>query len=302
MVRVLLLLSLFVIPCAAQTSSPNILILYPFRTAAMPYAAAAESFKTALSREIGTPLNIFEYSLDLDRFPSLQMQSELAAFLKKRFEGNRLDLIVPIGAPAANFTLRYADSAFPGTPILFLSADPRLVDLESVPRNATTVNQISKTSDWIEDILQMAPDTTNIAVVLGASPTEETWKEIILRECQAFKGRVNLTFFNGMSLDEIEKRVSAMPPHSFILLAMLMRDGAGITFDGYTSARTPSCSRQCTYIRCSRKPHGPRYCRRKTAPGPNHGNPRGPQCHANPEGRAGGKHSRSNSAQPQAGL
>ncbi|RPJ53097.1 MAG: PAS domain S-box protein, partial [Acidobacteria bacterium] len=141
----------------------------------------------------------------------------------------------PIAAPAANFTLQFGDSAFPGTPVLFLSADRRLVDFDSLPRNATTVNQVSKTTEWIEDILQMAPDTTSIAVVLGASPTELIWKEIISRECQAFKDRVTLTFFNGMSLDEMERQASAMPPHSFILFAMLMRDGAGITYDGYTA-------------------------------------------------------------------
>jgi|GEM_PF-625541 len=232
--RVVLFLSLFVPFGAAQPSTPNILILFPFRGAAMPYAAAAESFKTTLSREIGIPLNFYEYSLDLDRFPNPSMQVELAEFLKKRFSTQQLDLIVPIAAPAANFTLQFGDSAFPGTPVLFLSADRRLVDLDSLPKNATTVNQVSKTTEWIEDILQMAPDTTSIAVVLGASPTEQIWKDIIIRECQAFKDRVTLTFFNGMSLDEMEERVSSMPPHSFILFAMLMRDGAGITYDGYT--------------------------------------------------------------------
>jgi len=230
-VWVWLLLLMVLMPSAAPASPPSILILHPYRRDAMPFGAVSAELKIALSRNISAPLDIYEESLDLDRFPSSPAQSGMAEFLKKRFSAHRIDLVVPIGAPAAQFLVQYRESVFPGTPALFLSADSRLIDPKSLRRNGTVINQRFSTTDWVEDILQIAPDTTNIAIVMGISPSEKAWSDIMRRDFSVYRGRVNFQFLTGMSLDETEKRISAMPPHSFILLGMLIKDAAGITFD-----------------------------------------------------------------------
>ncbi len=229
---------IFTISSAAHSAAPkNILIVYTFGAGASPYHVIASNFQNTLAREWQEPLDIYGTSLDTDRFTGPQAEAALVELLQKRYAGRHLDLIVPIGSPAAQFVVQHRERAFPGTPVLFVETDPRIISSEALRRNATVIRQDHRVTDIIEDILQMAPDTSNIVVVSGASPLEQFWLDVTRREYKVFNNRVSFTYFEGLSLDQIEKQVSALPPHAFIFLGLLIRDAAGITYDGYEPLR-----------------------------------------------------------------
>jgi PAS domain S-box-containing protein len=221
----------------AQNSPPNVLILHTYRSKTAPYQTISSAFQTTLVRELGNPVEFYESPLDSDRFPDEKMQIALAEFLQEQFAERRIDLIVAIGAPAANFVVKYRDHSFPDTPVVFLGADSRLIDPNAVRKNATLISQNINPAGWIEDILQIAPDTTTIAMILGNSPLEKFWADVERRELKALNKGLSFMFLHGLSLDEIEKRVSSLPPHSFVHIGLLIRDGAGITYDGYEPIR-----------------------------------------------------------------
>ena len=81
-------------------------------------------------------------------------------------------------------------------------------------QNATFVGEDFKLAGLVEDILQLAPDTTNIAVVLGASPLERYWTVEFRRAFEPFKDRVRFTWFNDLTFDQMLERVAALPPRS----------------------------------------------------------------------------------------
>jgi hypothetical protein len=70
----------------------------------------------------------------------------------------------------------------------------------------------------VEDILQVAPATTNIVVVIGATPLEQFWTDVLRREYQPFTNRVSFTWFNDLSFDQMLQRSAKLPPRSFMLL------------------------------------------------------------------------------------
>jgi PAS domain S-box-containing protein len=229
---ILLLITAFAVFGAAQANHSRILIVYTYRSNVVPYPAIASAFQTTLVRNFGDSVEFHEISLDYDRFPAPSMQADLADFLRKRFSGQKLDLIVSIGAPAAQFILQHRDFDFAGSPVLFLAADSRFLSPET-HRNATIVTQTISPATWIEDILQIAPDTKNIVFLMGVSPLERTWSDILRRELQGYSNRVKITFFENMSFDEIEKRVSALPAHTVIHSGLLIRDAAGVSYGGH---------------------------------------------------------------------
>ena len=97
--------------------------------------------------------------------------------------------------------------------------------------NAAFVGESFNLTGLVEDILQLAPDTTNIAVVLGASPLEQYWKVEFRRAFEPFTNRVSFTWFNDLTFDQMLERVAKLPPHSFILLGLLLRDASGVTLN-----------------------------------------------------------------------
>jgi signal transduction histidine kinase/CheY-like chemotaxis protein len=222
---------------AAHAAPKNILIVYSFSPNASPYYAITSAFQTALTRELQEPVDIYAASLDSDRFTEPQDEEAYVQLLQKRFAKRHIALIVPIGSPAAHFVAQYREQFSPGTPVVAVEVDPRLTDSEALHRNATVVRQDVRPAGMIEDMLKIAPDTANIAVIFGDSPLERFWANVCRRDFQAFENRVNFIRLDGLSLDEVEKRVSKLPPHSFVFLGLFIRDVAGVSFDGYEPLR-----------------------------------------------------------------
>src|SRR5207253_11072197 len=69
----------------------------------------------------------------------------------------------------------------------------------------------------------------NIVVVLGASPFERYWTAEFRRAFEPFTHRVSFTWVNDLSFEQLLERAATLPPRSFILLALLIRDTAGVT-------------------------------------------------------------------------
>ena len=83
----------------------------------------------------------------------------------------------------------------------------------------------------IANILRVLPDTTNVAVVIGASPIEKYWLEQMRAEFQRFEGRVRFTWFNELSFEEMLKRAATLPPRSAIFFGLLSVDAAGVAHE-----------------------------------------------------------------------
>lgn len=236
-VRLVALLLTLAMSGASAAIPKRILILDSFNRDVAPFKAGVSVFRTTLAREFGEPMDIHEMPLDAARFAVPEREGALVAFLKSSFEGYPLDLVVPVGAPAAKFAAQYRERLFPDSPILFMGVDPRLLAPEALRTNATLVTQKVNLPGMIEDILRLQPDTTHIVVVLGASPLEQFWAGETRREFQAFAQRVDFTWLNDGSLDQIREQVGALPPHSFILFGMFIMDAAGVPYDHDTALK-----------------------------------------------------------------
>lgn len=60
---------------------------------------------------------------------------------------------------------------------------------------------------WIENILEVLPDTTHIAWVVGSSPLERFWTEEFRRASQPFAGKISFEWFNDLRFEEMLARL-----------------------------------------------------------------------------------------------
>ena len=109
------------------------------------------------------------------RYAQPDMEEPFVEFLLKRLAKWHPDLVVPIGSPAGRFVVKYRDRLFPGAPIIYTGMDRRTLPHDAFKNNATFVGESFDLAGLVEDILQLAPDTNHIAVVIGASPLERYW-------------------------------------------------------------------------------------------------------------------------------
>jgi len=79
----------------------------------------------------------------------------------------------------------------------------------------------------IDEILRLLPETRTIMVVVGASPVEQFWLQVMKREFRRFDGRLQFIWTNELSFNEILERGRTMPVPSAIFFAILSLDGKG---------------------------------------------------------------------------
>src|SRR5882757_5095241 len=215
----------------ASAAPPRVLIIHSFGSAAPPFTTHSIAFETELTEKLGEPVDLDEISLDVARYADSDTQEALVDYIRKRQAKWQPDLVVPIGSPAGVFVAQNRDRLFPDTPVLYTGMDQRRLPAGALQKNAAFVGENFDVSGLVEDMLQVAPATTNIAVVIGASPLEQYWAAAFRREFEPFTNRVSFTWLNELSFDQMLTRVSKLPPRSFIFVVLLMRDATGVTLD-----------------------------------------------------------------------
>jgi signal transduction histidine kinase len=231
-VRALLGIALLILVTieAGAANSRHILLLHAFGHAYSPWSDMAGRFRAELIRNSAKPIHVFEVSLDTARTQDPRDEGPFVEYIRALVADRKLDLIVPIGAPAAFFMQRHRPALFPTAPMLIVGADVRRIPRTALTEHDAAVLVKVDIAAYLENILRLRPETTNVAVVVGNSPVERFWKSESLRAYQPFAGRVNITWFNDLTLGEVLSRAATMPPRSAILWYMLAEDAAGVPY------------------------------------------------------------------------
>jgi len=224
-------------PAPATSPAPDaqrprrVLMVHSFGDSVPPFASQSTAFESAMKRELGAAVDLEQISLDKPRYAQPEMEEAFAEFLAKRLAKWQPDLVVPTGAPAGQFVAKYRGRLFPHTPVVYSWVNKQTIGADALTDNATFVGQSFDFKDLVEDILQLKPDTNNIVVVFGATPLERYWTDAYRKAFEPYAGRVKFTWVNELSFEQTLELVSKLPPRSFVLLTLLLRDAPGISYN-----------------------------------------------------------------------
>jgi hypothetical protein len=213
-------------PAAAEPK--RVLLLHSFGPQFVPWVFFAGQFREELFKQSPDKIDLYEASLEGSRFQQPDEQRPIVDYLVALFGTRKLDLIVTIGAPATFFVQKYRAQFFPSTPLVIGAPEQRAINYSTLTSSDAPVAVTLDFKRWIENILQVLPDTTHIAWVVGASPLERFWTEEFRRTSQPFTDRISFEWFNDLRFEDMLKRVSELPPHSALFFVDLRVDAAGV--------------------------------------------------------------------------
>jgi signal transduction histidine kinase len=213
------------------TEPKRVVILHSFGPDVKPWSDYAQAIRAELNRQSRWALEIHEHSLVTARFSDENPEIPFVSYLDALFAKRQPDLIISIGAPAAAFVQRHRQRLFPRAPMLFTVVDQRRVQYSVLTDNDAVVAVAIDYRAAFENILQVLPDTNHVAVVVGNSPIEKYWKEEIGREVQPLANRVSLTWYDGLSFEDILKHAATLPPRSAIFWELMVVDAAGVSHE-----------------------------------------------------------------------
>jgi signal transduction histidine kinase len=213
---------------AAQPDARQVLLLNSFERGSTENLFAG-MLRTELGRKLSEPINFFEVSLQPALSPENPREGPAVDYLQHTFAGQRLDLVVTLGGPAAGFAEKYGGRLFPTTPVLLAAMDQVWVQDRTLSANETAIAAITDPVQLIQGIRQVLPATTTVFVVIGASRVEKFWRDELQKAFRPFEDRVTFLWSDDLSFADTLKRASALPQHSAILYVLFSMDANGVS-------------------------------------------------------------------------
>jgi hypothetical protein len=139
---------------------------------------AARKIRAEIERLSPEPLEFFDASLVTGRPLDEIVADRYGDYLRSIFPDQNVDLAVVVGGAALRLYERYRAQLFPSTPLLAIAEERRLSASKS-PSNETTLTTTIDFTVVVKNIMQVLPETANVAIVIGNSPVERYWAEQI---------------------------------------------------------------------------------------------------------------------------
>jgi signal transduction histidine kinase len=223
---------------AERVEIKRVLLLHSFGRDFRPWSEYAKSIKAALERQSPWPLDIQEHTLLTAKFDNPGPEAPFVDYLSSLYHGRSPDIALSIGAPAAQFVQKYRERLFPAMPMVLTAVEDRMVNRVGLTDNDTVISAHINLVAAFGNVLQVLPDTQTIAVVIGASPLEQFWLNELKSKLKPLESRVAFVYYADLSLAEILKKASALPPHTALFWGLMSVDGAGVVQEGDLALRS----------------------------------------------------------------
>jgi PAS domain S-box-containing protein len=127
--------------------------------------------------------------------------------------------------PYSEFIPEICNRLFPEAKVIFFFGEDTYRDiLNKYPGRSSGIYIHKQYENSPALILRLLPRTKNIFVITGNSIVEQNDVKSIKEKLDAYSGRVNITYFTGMAVDEILKRVRGLPENSVIYFTTYLAD------------------------------------------------------------------------------
>ncbi len=228
------MLAILVIMCElAQAGSAwaadehkRVLALYSTRRDAEFSIVGENELPRILDIGLGRDLDYYSEFLDVTRFPDASYRGAVSDFLRRKYQGIDLDLVVAMGDVAIEFVTTSRDQLFKDIPVVFL-ANNRDARVSGNASGFILERNLSATVRLIE---QLQPEVKNVFVVTGGAPADRAFERLARTQFKAFEPRFTFTYLTGLPAGELERRLASLPQNSVVYYVLVTEDGAGDKF------------------------------------------------------------------------
>jgi len=203
----------------ASPSRPiNVLVMHWYDRAYSSNDEFDRTLQAALNASAPKGVGVEYYSeyLETNRFPGEDQTAILSEYLRQKYAGRRLDVIISGVSQTLDFLLKYRHDLFPSVPIVFASERPVRGDVVAEAGAAGFIfgNTYAKTLNLAR---KWHPRTKQLFVVSGTLNHDKSFESMVRDDLRSYESRVTITYLTDLAPDELMARIRTLPKDSLIL-------------------------------------------------------------------------------------
>jgi signal transduction histidine kinase len=182
-------------------------------------------------------VEFFSESLDLLAFPNRPSLSEINAWLAKKYEGHRLEVLVAVGPDTIKFLAGDAGALFSGVPIVICGSAEDQAGHPNLDSRFTGTWLKRDPGKTLDAALRLFPNTRHVFVVGGTS----VYDRIVMGATKEFfnslrDARTEFSYPTDMEMDKLLEQLKNLPKDSVVFYTSFFQDSAGNRFLNATKA------------------------------------------------------------------
>lgn len=189
-----------------------------------------QAVRTEMQAQTTNPIEFYTESLEASRFPYARHYNEFEDYLKNKYLGQKVDLVVAFMARDYRLADELPAAVFSNVPSIFVAVSERPVPDSLNLHPVTGVVQRLDISGTVKFILQLQPETRRIVVVGGVSKTDQEVLKEISNTADSVDG-VKFEFWTNQPIMQIRTEVGMLPSDTVVLMSVIQRDSTGQLFN-----------------------------------------------------------------------
>ena len=219
---------------AEERRSRSILVLDQSDLRGPFYYSVFSGLRSVLSADDRSHITIYTESLDLNRFRGKDHEALLQRYLKEKYQGVPIGVVVAAGAATLELVLRWRSELWPEVPVVFAMVDEIDFGRLRLPDGVTGNIVKVPLADSIKAARTLVPDLQTVAFVGDAwdgLTVYRNWKGEIPIATSGLKV-IDLV---GQTMAEVRKQVVHLPDRSAIIYSAMFSDGEGTYYPPATA-------------------------------------------------------------------
>jgi PAS domain S-box-containing protein len=174
------------------------------------------TLQAALNASAPEGVEYYSEYLETNKFPGEDQARLLSQYLRQKYAGMRLDVIISGVSETLAFLLKYRHELFPAVPLVFANERPvpAAVLSEAGATGFTFGNTYAKT---LKVALKWHPGAKRLFVVSGTLNHDKALESIVRDDLRPYESDVTITYLTDLAPDELTARIRALPKDSLIL-------------------------------------------------------------------------------------
>ncbi len=200
---------------ATSAGPMRILLLHHYAREIPGVVLFDQGFDSVLRAAPPGSVELYRETLEAYRFPGEEHAQLMRNYLKHKYAGRKIDVVVTFTDTSLDFFTKYRDELFPNVPLVYVVS--RRPQPGTEPPLSTGVWVGPNIKDTLALALQLQPATKQVFVISGPRNDNQMMEVEVQDQLREFEGRVKLNYLTNRPLDEVVETVKTLPENSIVL-------------------------------------------------------------------------------------